>query len=131
MLSSLPAAVPERLNQRYDWHKRFMFNDVLRGSRVAFIVGVSLFCLYVKLVPAYYFAAVLAAWTLYSLYRVFAAPLLWMLDVPHVATAWVSANEAAPVGKLCDLNRSQHKYAANRPERDLRSVFHMWNLLNQ
>ena len=50
-----------------------MFNDVLRGSRVAFIVwALSLFCLYVRLVPPYYFAAVLAAWTLYALYRVFA-----------------------------------------------------------
>jgi hypothetical protein len=69
--SSLPAEVPERFNQRCDWKKRFMFNDVLRGSRVAFIVwALSLFCLYVRLVPPYYFAAVLAAWTLYSLCRV-------------------------------------------------------------
>lgn len=50
-----------------------MFEDVLRGSGVAFIVwALSRFWLYVGLVPPYYFAAVLAAWTLYSLYRVFA-----------------------------------------------------------
>jgi hypothetical protein len=127
---------------------REVLNELLRGSRVAFIVAaLSLFCLYVRLVPPYYFAAVLAAWTPYSLYRVYAlfvkrsvtaptdhsrrnalaywlgavgssllAPLPWMLVVPHVATVWVRANEAAAVGKLRDLNDFQRKYAADHPE---------------
>lgn len=123
-----------------------MFNDVLRGSLVGFIVcALSLLCLY--RVPAYYFAAVLAGWMLYSLYRVVAllakrsvtsstdhsrrnalaywlgavgsslvAPLLWMLVVPHVATVWESANEAVALGKLRDLSNFQRKYAADHPE---------------
>jgi len=48
-----------------------MFNEVLRGSLVAFVVwALSVFCLYLRLVPTYYFAAILGAWMLYSLYRV-------------------------------------------------------------
>jgi hypothetical protein len=88
-----------------------MFNEGLRGSIVAFIVlAFSVFCLYLKLVPTYYFAAVLAGWILYSLYRLLAlfakrsvisggnalaywfgalgssllVPLLWMLIVARI-----------------------------------------------
>jgi len=50
-----------------------LLNDVLRGSLVAFVVwALSLLCLYLRLVPTYYFAAILAGWMLYALYRVFA-----------------------------------------------------------
>ena len=50
-----------------------MLDEILRGSYFALILcGLSLFCLFSKLVPTYYFAAILAAWVLYSLYRVFA-----------------------------------------------------------
>ena len=47
-----------------------MFKEMLRGSVFAFTVWtLSIFCLYRRLVPAYYFAAILGGWTLYSLYR--------------------------------------------------------------
>jgi len=49
-----------------------MFNEVLRGSLAAFVICVlSVFSLYAKLIPPYYFAAVLAAWSLYSAHRLF------------------------------------------------------------
>jgi hypothetical protein len=48
-----------------------MINEVIRGSFVAFIVwALSLVCLYIRLLPTYYFAAVLAVWMMYALYRV-------------------------------------------------------------
>jgi hypothetical protein len=50
-----------------------MPDEILRGSYFGLIVcGLSLFCLFSRLVPTYYFAVILAGWVLYSLYRVFA-----------------------------------------------------------
>jgi hypothetical protein len=48
-----------------------MATEVLKGSLVAFaIVVLSLVCGYGIILPAYYFAAALAAWMLYSVYRI-------------------------------------------------------------
>jgi len=60
-----------------------MFNEVLRGSLVAFVVwALSVFCLYLRLVPTYYFAAVLGGWMLYSLYRVLVLFAKWSVTSP-------------------------------------------------
>jgi len=49
-----------------------MVNEILLGSWPALtICGLSIFCLYVRLVPTYYFAAALVLWLLYSAYRLF------------------------------------------------------------
>ena len=48
-----------------------MATEVLKGSLVAFaIVALSILCLFDMSVPQYCFAAVLAAWMLYSVYRI-------------------------------------------------------------
>lgn len=50
-----------------------MINEILRGSLIAFVIwALSVFSLYRRLVPTYFFAAVLGAWLLYSAYRLFA-----------------------------------------------------------
>lgn len=47
-----------------------VLDEVLRASKVAFIIcSLSIVCLLVKLIPAYYFLGVLGAWTIYSAYR--------------------------------------------------------------
>jgi len=49
-----------------------MLNEILLGSWPALtICGLSIFCLYTRLVPTYYFAAALVLWLLYSGYRLF------------------------------------------------------------
>ena len=49
-----------------------MFDEFIRGVLVASIIlFLSIFCLYTRLVPGYYFAAVLLVWLLYSAYRLF------------------------------------------------------------
>lgn len=50
-----------------------MINEILRGSLIAFVIwALSVFSLYKRLVPTYFFAAVLGAWFLYSAYRLLA-----------------------------------------------------------
>ena len=68
-----------------------MFNEILRGSLIAFVIwALSVFCLYNRLVPTYYFAAVLGAWFLYSAYRLFA------LTARRSATpAWIAQEKDA------------------------------------
>lgn len=47
-----------------------MLNQVIRGSYVAFaILALSIFCLFQRLIPTYYFAAALGLWILYSAFR--------------------------------------------------------------
>ena len=93
-----------------------MINEILRGSLIALVIwALSVFSLYRRLVPTYFFAAVLGTWFLYSACRLLAliarratpspdrldkdavaywlgavgssllAPLLWMLVVSHVS----------------------------------------------
>jgi len=75
-----------------------MFNEILRGSLIAFVIWASsVFCLYKRLVPTYYFAAVLGVWLLYSVYRLFAlvarrsATPAWIAQDKDGVAYWLGA----------------------------------------
>ena len=87
-----------------------MSKEFLRGSLVAFaLLLLSLFSLFARIIPTYYFAAMLLAWTLLAAYKLIAfrtrassdekenfaywtgalvssllVPLLWMLVVSQI-----------------------------------------------
>jgi len=75
-----------------------MLNETLRGSLVAFMTwALSIFCLYKRLIPTYYFAIVLGMWLIYATHRLFrllvnryATPPTDDLDAHEVAY-WLGA----------------------------------------